>query len=286
MMTPTKRLLAFWLAWVALAASATEFDHLAVGQEVTDKVVGVGRFRIQLPAYGAWTVVSKQSVQAGRDAASWNQPIRQTIAVAQSTGSALSAVFIFTAPAKPYKGGARWNDDPCALVTDFITKDTMNQTYMMPECFVVQRYRKDMFNPAAGGTFPDIVNWASSLRLSWPEHFVRVYYTKYSRSGYLRGNLYLAGSPESLPWVESWGRQLAASMAAAVRQGSGSATVPAVPALPNAPVAADGQRETLVSPTVAKSAESRMLELKSLLDKGLITGDDYNEKRKKILQDL
>lgn len=282
--TQLKRFLVLLLAWIPFAANATEFDHLLVGQEVTDNVIGVGQFRIRLPDQGVWIVASKQSVQGGKDPASWEPPVRQTVAVAQSSNGALSAVLIFGAPAKSYKS-VRWNDDPCAGVTDFVVKDTMNQVFGMPECFAVLRFREDDFYRTSGGPFSDIVNWASNLRLAWPEHFIRVFYTKYGRGDYLRANLYLPGSVESAQRVELWGRQVAASMAAAVIQGTMTATILPLPALPNSPVSTDVPRATSTSPS-AKSAESRMLELKSLLEKGLITNDDYNEKRKKILQDL
>ncbi|WP_048439243.1 SHOCT domain-containing protein [Caenimonas sp. SL110] len=283
-MTTSLKTFVALLVGLPFAALATDFDRLTVGQELADDAISVGNFRIQLPAPGRWTVVSKQAVQAGRDTASWDQPVRQTIAVAQSAGGELSAVFIFTAPEKPY--GNRWSDEPCAEVNDFIVKDKMNSTFMMPECFAVQRHRTEVFrNAAAGGAFPDVVNWVAKSRLTWPDQFTRVFYTKFYRGGYVRANLYLAGTHESMPWIESWGRQLASSISAGVTQQTKVATVSPMPGVLVAPDERVRPKIPSSSQT-AKSAESRIRELKSLFEKGLITKEDYEGKRTKILEDL
>ncbi len=40
------------------------------------------------------------------------------------------------------------------------------------------------------------------------------------------------------------------------------------------------------SDTNSQSAEDRLMKLKNLLDKGLISQDEFNKKRKKIIDDL
>jgi hypothetical protein len=163
----------------------------------------------------------------------------------------------------------------------------MNQTYGMPECFAIQRFARELFSESAGGTFPGILKWAQEARLSWPDQFTRVLYMKHHRGQFLRANLYLAGAVESNPWIEKWGRDVAAAMASAVTREGGSIAMPVFksthPAGPSNPTPTIGQSPRTAPVTV--TAEVRLRELKSLQDKGLITDEEYRMKRKAILGD-
>ena len=269
-------------------AHAVDFDALAVGQPVADNVVGIGRFHVQLPD-GRWTVLSKLTKSAGTQTGSSATPTQLTVAVGRASAGYVSAVMVFNTPANTFQSVSRWNDDPCATYTRALVKDTMGQTFSMPECFAITNFAATAWSTARTEPFLDIHKWMTDQRLALAPEFFHIFYTKYQGGDFFKATLYLPGSPRDLPAAELWGRAVAQSLQSTVKHRS-LGLIPSLPEFTSATTAANKEPQLPANearpPVPARSAEARMQELKSLLDKGLITTDDYNDKRKKILSEL
>jgi hypothetical protein len=279
------------LAHFTVAHSA-DLKHLSVGQQLPGSMLSIGRFQLQLPE-GPWALVSKSAIAAGSQSGSSATPVQLVAAIARVESGKATAILIFRTPANTFQSVNRWRDDPCGGIQKALVKDTMRQTFAMPECFAITTYSPAAFTSATTGAVGDVAAWLTSSRTVLPENILRVYYTKYHGGDFLHANMYLQGTPENLPKVEAWGRQAANSLQQMVNRGA-IGVIPSLPELVPASLALKAGPQDPVQPGTqggfqaapGRTAEARILELKSLLDKGLISADDYNEKREKILDEI
>jgi hypothetical protein len=215
-------------------AHAADFSALVTGQPVPDNIVKIGRFQLQLPA-GTWTVAAISEMRSGSQSGSSGSPTQLSITVAQVNSDKARALLIFRTPASSFIGVNRWNDDPCGAITDALVKDTMKQTFAMPECFAVLPFSPGSITSATSGAFSDITKWMKATKVSLPESLLRVYYTKYRGGDFIHANMYLAGTRETHAAAEAWGREVAAAIAKMVTGDSPMAILPTLPALAAAP---------------------------------------------------
>ncbi len=270
------------------AAHAIDFKSAVVGQRIADRTLTIGKLSMQLPG-GEWILAAKTQELGGSNFSVAPPPL-QTFAAVQAHDKAISAILVFSAPAWSYNV-SRWNDEPCKNVSSYIVKSTLNQTFAMPECFVIDNETAGSFG-ASASAHRDLVRWASSNGYGVPNPMVKVFHTKYHGGDFFRFNAYLAGGSGSAPAAEAWGREAVASLAAMVTRSTSQATLPELPAFVAAPAGAMPMAS--ISPPVAgsaanaasTSAESRLRQLRSLLDSKLITPEEYEGKRKKIVEEL
>lgn len=211
----------------AMAASATDFSSLTMGGKLVDNKVSIGRYNVALPE-GEWTVVGKLEARAGSQAGG-AVPTQLSAAVARIEAERVLALFILRTPASSFQGISRWNDDPCKGIPDTLVKDTMKQTFAMPECFAMVPFDASLFKSASSGVFEQIANWLQSTNRQLPPKLLRVYYTKYYGGDFVHANLYFPFDAQPLPVVEAWGRSVAAAMQKMVTRDSPEAVFPKLP---------------------------------------------------------
>lgn len=136
---------------------------------------------------------------------------------------------IFRTPASTFQGVSRWNDDPCNSITTALVKDTMRQTFAMPECFAVQKFPVDSFTTGTSGAFGDIAKWLNASQLKMPADILQVYYTKYWGGDFVHANMYLPGTAENFARAEVWGRGVAQAFQRMVSKDSPAAVIPPLP---------------------------------------------------------
>ena len=209
-------------------ASATDFASLIPGQALKDNKVDLGQFSVRLPD-GDWTVVAKLEARAGSQGGSSAVPTQLSAVLARVQTNKISAVFILRTPASTFVGVSRWNDEPCKDIPRLIVKDTMKQTFSMPECFAVADFDAQNFLTAPTGLLASIGQWVRDGKLELPERLLRVYYTKYNGGDFLHANLYLPADSLSTQVAEAWGRGVAASIQKMVMRESREATIHRVP---------------------------------------------------------
>lgn len=136
------------------------------------------------------------------------------------------------------------------------------------------------------------MRWAQDNGYALPNPMLRVFYTKHHQGDYFRLNAYFAGDAGSAPAAEAWGRQTVASLSAMVtRPTRMQGRLPDLPSFVATsvgaqPPAARVQPAAFNASATPASAESRLRQLKSLLDSKLITPEEYEGKRKKIVEEL
>lgn len=274
-------------------AHAIEFKNAVVGQTIEDRALTVGKLSLQLP--GAQWILASKVQGMGTLPGVANQPVPtpplQTLAAVQMHNRTILAIVIFSAPAWSYSTIGKWNEDPCKGITSFITKSTLNQTITMPECFAIANQAAGWFQVSTDTTHQDLVRWAGNNGYALPDQMLRVLYTKYHRSDFFQLNAYMAGSLVNAPAAEAWGREAVASLSAMVTRSTAQGKLPELPAFaatPAAepPVAPRAQPAAAHSAPASNSAESRLRQLKSLLDSNLITPEEYEGKRKKIVDEM
>lgn len=270
------------------AAHAVDFKSAVVGQPIADRTLTAGKLSVQLPG-GDWILAAKAQGMGGNQP-NLAPPPQHTFAALQVHDKAISAIVVFSAPAWSYNVSS-WSDEPCKNVNSYIVKSTLNQTFAMPECFVIDRQTARSFETSASIN-RDLLRWASSNGYVLPNSMLRVFHTKFRGGDYFRFNAYLAGDPSSAPAVETWGRETAASLSAMVTRSSSRGTLPELPAFVAAPASATPVATSAppvagsAANTAPTSAEARLRQLKSLLDSKLITPEEYEGKRKKIVEEL
>lgn len=270
------------------AAYAIEFKDAVVGQPIADRTLTIGKLSMQLPA-GEWILAAKTE-ENGRIQTNSDSPPRHRFAAVQIRDKTLTAIVVFRAPARSFYYVTRWRDDPCKAETSFIVKSTLQQTVNMPECFVVASQAAGTFD-AASPTHKELVRWAQDNGYALPSSMLRVFYTKHHQGDYFRLNVYFAGDTSSASAAEAWGRQTVASLSAMVTRPSIQGKLPELPAFVAAPagtqpVAARMQAPAVGANTTPSSAEARLRQLKNLLDSRLITPEEYEDKRKKIVEEM
>lgn len=287
-----KSCLAFGAVFVLAAqfstAHAIEFKDAVVGQPIADHTLTIGKLSMQLPG-GEWILGAKTEEKGGIQPNN-SAPPRHRFAAVQIHDKTLSAIVIFSAPARSYYYVTRWNDDPCKQETSYIVKSTLKQTVAMPECFVVANPAAGTFE-AANVTQKELVRWAQDNGYALPNPMLRVFYTKHHQGNYFRLNAYFAGDAGSAPAAEAWGRQTVESLSAMVTRPSIQGKLPDLPAFVSTPMSAKpvtaSVRPAAASANAAPtSAEARLRQLKTLLDSRLITPEEYEGKRKKIVEEM
>lgn len=285
--------LAFGAAIVLAAhfssAHANEFKTAVVGQPIADRTLTIGKLSMQLPS-GEWILAAKAQGLGGNQP-NMAPPPQHGLAAVQVLDKTISAVVVFGAPAWSYNVSS-WSDEPCKNVTSAIVKSTLNQTFAMPECFVIDRQTAGSFE-ASAPINRDVVRWADNNGLVIPNSMLRVFHTKFRGGDYFRFNAYFPGGTSSAPALEAWGREAAASLSAMVNRSTAQGKLPELPAFAIAP--ANVQATTAGAQPIAgstnpapasSSAEARLRQLKSLLDSKLITPEEYEAKRKKIVDEI
>ncbi len=270
------------------AAHAIEFKSAVVGQAVADRTLTIGKLSMQLPA-GEWTLASKTSEIIGPTAIVAVAPLA-TLTAVQTHHKKVVAIVSFSAPAWSYSV-LRWNDDPCKSITSFIVKSTMNQTMSMPECFAISTQAAASFQISTDNNNQSLARWIYDNGSAFPDPMTRVFYTKYHFSDFFRLNVYFAGDSGTAPAAEAWGREAASSLSAMVTRSTAQGKLPDLPAFALAsagaqPVHASPQPVAAGANVAPNSAESRLRQLKSLLDSKLITPEEYEGKRKKIVDEM
>ncbi len=270
------------------AVHAIDFKRAVVGQPIADRTLTIGKLSMQLPS-GQWILVSKTSgivgVQNNQSA-----PPLQTFAAVQVYNKTVSAIVIFAAPAWSYVTN-RWGSDPCKEITSFIHKSTLNQTTDMPECFAVTTQAASSFQVSTDSTFQNLARWAYDGGYALPDPVVRVFYTKYHHGDFFRLNAYFTGGSGSPLAAEAWGRDAVSSLSAMITRSTAQGTLPELHAFVAAPASAT-PLATGVQPVAGSanaaltSAEARLRQLQSLLDSKLITREEYEGKRKKIVDEM
>lgn len=270
-------------------ANAINFSSALVGQTIEDRTLTVGKLSMQLPG-APWILASK--VQGmGTVPGVANQPVPnpplQTLAAVQTHNKTILAVVIFSAPAWSYSNISKWNEDPCKGITSFIRKSTLNQTVTMPECFAIANQAAGWFQVSTDTTHQDLVRWAGDNGYALPDQMLRVFYTKYHQGDFFQLNAYIAGSLVNAPAAEAWGREAVASLSAMVTRSTAQGKLPELPAFAAAPpVATIAQPAAANAAPASNSAELRLRQLKTLLDSKLITPEEYEGKRKKIVDEM
>jgi len=222
---------------VAPSVSGADFNAIAIGQALSDGVLDVGQFSIRLPQ-GEWTVVAKQQVsgsQAGGPLAPLQQ---QTVAVVRTTAGALEALIVIRTPAATFQV-TKWNNDPCAAITDALVKDTLKGRMFMPECFAIAPYSSNGITSATAGPLKEATTWLVVNKIPIPEWLFRVYNTKYSGGDFLHMNSYFPASatqgqrPNAVPAdLEKWGREVALAIQELVSREKAVANLPPLPQIP------------------------------------------------------
>lgn len=221
-------LAAILLLCSATSVSATDFSSLSNGQKLADNRVNIGQYNFTFPE-GAWTVVAKQEARAGSQAGSSATPTQLSVAVARVEADKVLAIFILRTPASSFQAVSRWNDDPCKDVGNALVKDTMKQTFSMPECFAITPFDAKPFISSTTGTFEQIGKWLKATQSQLPEKLLRVYYTKYYGGDFLHANLYLPADAQTVPAAEAWGRGVAAAIQKMVTRDSREAAFTTLP---------------------------------------------------------
>ncbi len=261
------------------AAHAIDFKTAVVGQTISDRTLTIGKLSMQLPS-GEWILAAKDQ-EGGGSQPSMPAPPLNRLVVVQTHHKTLSAVIIFSAPAWSYSV-SRWSSEPCKNVTAFAVKSTLNQTPGMPECFVVTNHSAGEFGTLTA-THQDLARWADNNGYTLPDPMVRVFHTKYHGGDFFRLNAHFAGGPGSVPAAEAWGREAASSLSAMVTRSAAQARLPEFPASAAIPA---GEQPAAASADTVSSSEVRLRQLKSLLDSKLITPEEYEGKRKKIVDEM
>jgi len=267
------------------AAHAVEFKNAVVGQPIADRTLTIGKLSMQLPS-GQWILAAKVQGMGGSQP-NVPAPPQHTFAAIQTYNKTISAVVVFSAPAGSYIV-SRWNNEPCKSETSFVVKSTLNQTMAMPECFVVANQSPGSFETSTP-IYQDLARWAYGNGYAFPDPMVRVFYTKYHGGDYFRLNAYFAGGPGSVPAAEAWGREAVSSLSAMVTRSTAQGKLPELPAFATDPVSVQpvaNNAQSAASNAPPSLAETRLRQLKSLLDSKLITPEEYEGKRKKIVDEM
>ncbi|EJE49930.1 hypothetical protein PMI14_05500 [Acidovorax sp. CF316] len=241
---------------------------------------------MQLPS-GEWILAAKAQVGGGSQPNMPAPPLHR-FAVVQVRDKTISAVIMFSGPAWSY-AVTQWSDEPCKNVTSYIVKSTLNQTRAMPECFVVANLNAGAFE-ALSDTHKEVARWAHSNSYALPVPMLQVHHTKYHKGDYFRLNAHFAGGLDSAPAAEAWGREAASSLTAMITRATPLGQLPELPAFASTlgatqPVAAQPMAGSATA-AAPGSAEARLRQLKSLLDSKLITPEEYEGKRKKIVDEM
>jgi hypothetical protein len=215
------------LLW-AMTASATDFSGLSIGQKVGDSKINIGQFNFTLPN-GEWTVVAKLEARAGSQSGNSASPTQLSVAVARVEADKVLALFILRTPASTFMIRSRWADDPCGSITAFLVKDTMKQTFNMPECFAIVPVDASLFTSATSGMGEQIAKWLQATQSKLSPKLLRVFYAKYHGGDFLHANMYFPVDSLSVPAAEAWGRGVAAAMQKVVTRDSQEAVFPALP---------------------------------------------------------
>lgn len=270
------------------AAHAIDFKSAVVGQPIADRTLTAGKLSVQLPS-GEWILAAKAQVGGGSQPNMPAPPLHR-FAVVQVQDKTISAVISFSGPAWSY-AVTQWNDEPCKNVTSYIVKSTLNQTWAMPECFVVANVKASAF-AALSDTHREVARWANNNGYALPDPMVQVHHTKYHKGDYFRLNAHFAGGPGAAAAAEAWGRDAASSLTAMITRATPLGRLPELPAYASTPgtstpVAAQPMAGSVAATATAPaSTEARLRQLKSLLDSKLITPEEYEGKRKKIVDEL
>lgn len=267
-------------------AHAVDFKSAVVGQPIADRTLTAGKLSVQLPN-GEWILAAKAQVGGGSQPNMPAPPLHR-FAVVQVQDKTISAVISFSGPAWSY-AVTQWNDEPCKNVTSYIVKSTLNQTWAMPECFVVANVKAGAFE-ALSDTHREVARWAHNNGYALSVPMVQVHHTKYHKGDYFRLNAHFAGGPGSAPAAEAWGREAASSLTAMITRATAVGQLPELPAFASTPGATQPVVAQPMTGTAAAaapgSAEARLRQLKSLLDSKLITPEEYEGKRKKIVDEM
>lgn len=212
----------------AMTASATDFSGLSIGQKVGDSKINIGQFNLTLPE-GVWTVVAKLEARAGSQSGNSASPTQLSVAVARVEANKVLALFILRTPASSFMIGSRWADDPCGSISDSLVKDTMKQTFNMPECFAIVPFDASLFTSATTGMGEQITKWLQATQNKLSPKLLRVYYAKYHGGDFLHANMYFPIDSLSVPAAEAWGRGVASAIQKVVTRDSQDAIFPALP---------------------------------------------------------
>lgn len=213
-------------------ASAADFSALVVGQPVSDNTIKIGQFQLQLPA-GSWTVLSAVSARQGNQSGAGSAvPTQLVVALARVEAGRVSAFFTVRTPASSFVGVRRWSDDPCASFTSALVKDTLNQTFALPECLAIVNVAAGAITGQASGPLAEAAKWLMDSKIAIPDQLLRVYYTKYSGGDFLHTYMYLPSPPVTLASAEVWGRAAAQALGKMVTRESESGVLPALPSQP------------------------------------------------------
>jgi hypothetical protein len=217
---------------LATTGSATDFSGLSIGQKLVDNKVAIGQYSFTLPA-GAWTVVARLEARAGSQAGGGAvTPTQLSVALARLEADKVLALFILRTPAETFQAVRSWTDDPCKGISNALVKDTMKQTFAMPECFAIAPFEASLFTSATTGAGEQIAKWLQTTHSQLAPKLLRVYYTKYHGGNFLHANLYFPSDAVSVPAAETWGRGVAAAMQKMVTRDSQEAVFPALPQEP------------------------------------------------------
>lgn len=283
--------------FAALTSSghATPFDGLAPGLPVPDNTVTMGRYTVRLPQ-GTWIVASRLAQRGGTQSGTSATPVQLVAALANVDRGSLAGMLLLRVPASTYANVRSWQDDPCKGFRNALLRDTLQQTFFMPECLAVETYAVGNLTTLGSGAFEDIPRWINSAAVQLPPRMLRIYYAKYHGGDFLHLFAYLPGDKQALPAIEVWSRSVASSLSAAVVDGQ----VGVIPDLPRStamevkaplpavslPVSRPNMPPAQEPPSHRGDASDRLRELKGLLDKGLITPADYEGKKQKILEEI
>lgn len=268
------------------AAHAVDFKSAVVGQPIADRTLTVGKLSVQLPS-GEWVLAAKTQVGGGSQPNMPAPPLHR-FAVVQVQDKTISAVITFSGPAWSHAAN-QWSDESCKNVTSYIAKSTLNQTWAMPECFVVVNTKAGAFE-ALSDTHREVARWARNNGYAVPFPMLQVHHSKYHKEDFFRLNVHFAAGPDSAPAAVAWGREAVASLTAMITRATPLGQLPDLPAFASTPGATQAVAAQPMAGSAAAaapaSAEARLRQLKSLLDSKLITPEEYEGKRKKLVEEL
>lgn len=248
---------------------------LHAGAYAQSTAMRVGRFTVQLP--GTWVLLSDRHINSGSQSGTSSTPTQHVVAYGVKDGRDKPVVVILRAPSSTFVGVSRWQDDPCKNYRTALVKDTLGQTFAMPECLAIEEYATQNILRSEAAVMQDIAQWLK--RTDAPQSLLHVHYSKYHGGDFLHFNSYHALPKDAAPQIEGWARQVASHLHATVVGGS-AGTLMAFPS------SIDTAPPTGPRPKEPRSVETRLTELKSLFDRGLITEQDFDQRRKQILDSI
>jgi len=297
-------------ALVAIPASSIAQNVPAEGSTIKGNLV-IGRSTFALPP-GEWKVVAVGSADTTSTGSRSDIAETASVRLVQLAANGTFIASIWTqAPLTSARAPGRWIDSTCDR-KDLLHRDDFNVNPFFPECLVINHIVLFLANAPANAFERRAWDWFEKNSVKRPATVLSAFYRKYFSGDYVGVNvavnpeffgqepslktawtesewhpLVIKNDPKRLAFVESfkkWSYVMAENAKSTLMDRKPKSAL--LPAFDELRVGSSKVRSITPTDGSSTSAELRLSELKALLDKGLITKEEFDEKRAAILKGL